>query len=236
MKKYTVEGNPVSFETDVAQALKAFTIPFQSGGGITGLPAYTTGKNLFDASAVVRKDGYYIDTNGIETSSGASGYTLSHTPVSPSTQYTISGEIATGNQGWSVYFYDSTGVFRSRLSGRKGSELPYAFTTPDYCTEVAIQYNLKYRYNLSELQIELGSTATAFSPYVGNTYPVTFPAEAGSVTAGSFDAVTGVLTTTSPAAGSYQLTPITVETLVGANTIWTDTNGTNSITYLKSRT
>ena len=45
-------------------------------------------------------------------------------------------------------------------------------------------------------QIELSSTATAYDPYVGTTYPVTFPTEAGTVYGGTVDLVSGVLTVT----------------------------------------
>jgi hypothetical protein len=43
-------------------------------------------------------------------------------------------------------------------------------------------------------QLELGSTPTAYEPYTGNTYPITFPQEAGTVYGGALNVTTGVLT------------------------------------------
>lgn len=43
-------------------------------------------------------------------------------------------------------------------------------------------------------QLELGSTATDYEPYQGDTYAVTFPTEAGTVYGGTLDVTTGVLT------------------------------------------
>ena len=43
-------------------------------------------------------------------------------------------------------------------------------------------------------QLELGSTATAYEPYQGETYSITFPTEAGTVYGGTLDVTTGVLT------------------------------------------
>lgn len=43
-------------------------------------------------------------------------------------------------------------------------------------------------------QLEVGSTATAYEPYQGNTYDITFPSEAGTVYGGTLDVTTGVLT------------------------------------------
>lgn len=42
-------------------------------------------------------------------------------------------------------------------------------------------------------QIEIGSTATAYEPYKGQTYEVTFPTEAGTVYGGTLDVVRGKL-------------------------------------------
>lgn len=45
-------------------------------------------------------------------------------------------------------------------------------------------------------QIELGSTATAYEPYQGDTYDIAFPSEAGTVYGGKLNASTGDLTVT----------------------------------------
>ena len=53
------------------------------------------------------------------------------------------------------------------------------------------------------IQIELGSTATDYEPYQGETYDITFPSEAGTVYGGSLDVSNGVLTVDKAQIASY---------------------------------
>ena len=48
--------------------------------------------------------------------------------------------------------------------------------------------------DISKVQIELGSTATAYETYTNVTYPVSWQSEAGTVYGGTLDVTTGVLT------------------------------------------
>lgn len=89
----------------------------------------------------------------------------------------------------------------------------------------------------AQLKIESGTTATAYEPYTGTTYPINWEAEAGTVYGGELDLTEGLLTSTLDADGNpleeplvYQLTPTEVRTLLGANTIWADC-GPLSVTY-----
>jgi hypothetical protein len=45
-----------------------------------------------------------------------------------------------------------------------------------------------------DVMIELGSTATAYEPYTGTTYPISWQSEAGTVYGGKLDVTTGMLT------------------------------------------
>ena len=47
---------------------------------------------------------------------------------------------------------------------------------------------------ISDLQLELGSTATTYEPYSGNTYDISWQSEAGTVYGGTVDVTTGNLT------------------------------------------
>ena len=47
---------------------------------------------------------------------------------------------------------------------------------------------------ITELQLELGSTASAYESFFGTSFPVTWQDEAGTVFGGTVDVVTGVLT------------------------------------------
>lgn len=46
------------------------------------------------------------------------------------------------------------------------------------------------------IMVELGSTSTAYEPYQGTTYPISWQSEAGTVYGGSLDVTTGLLTAT----------------------------------------
>lgn len=52
-------------------------------------------------------------------------------------------------------------------------------------------------------QLELGSTATDYEPYSGQTYDITFPTEVGTVYGGLLDVTSGVLTVTDAQIASY---------------------------------
>ena len=68
------------------------------------------------------------------------------------------------------------------------------FVLPFDCDEITLGYYYSGRYlEYSDLQLELGSTATAYEPYQGQTYEVTFPSEAGTVYGGTLDVASGKL-------------------------------------------
>lgn len=48
----------------------------------------------------------------------------------------------------------------------------------------------------TDVQIELGSTATTYTPYTGTTYPISWQTEAGTVYGGTLDVTSGVLRVT----------------------------------------
>lgn len=186
--EYTVTGNPVTFETDVAKPLPSVLAswqPHQSGSGdpspsnvrpvvgMDGVNVWQTGKNLFDASAVVRKDAWLLDDNGREQPTTQSGYTQNRTSVKEGATYTINGTIVKGSESCRLYFYTGD-TFVSRTSPINVGAFPYTFTVPVGCDGVAIQYNM-VTFDPSTIQIELGETASEYSPYHGTSYSVAFP-------------------------------------------------------------
>ena len=56
---------------------------------------------------------------------------------------------------------------------------------------------------ISNIQLELGSTATDYEPHAGQTYDIAFPTEAGTVYGGTLDVTTGVLTVDRAQIASY---------------------------------
>jgi hypothetical protein len=198
-------GNPLTFVTDLARPLKSLLIPFtpiQQGTGDpspqnirpilpwNGLTVFGGGKNLFDASAVIRRDNWLIDDNGNEQPTSQSGYTQNRTAVKEGAKYTITGTIVKGSETCRLYFYNGS-TFVSRTSPINANGFPYTFTVPVGCDGVAIQYNL-ITFDPSTIQIEAGQTATAYEEY----HPITetdivFPSP---VYGGTLDVVSGVLT------------------------------------------
>lgn len=52
-----------------------------------------------------------------------------------------------------------------------------------------------FDWSIENIQLELGSTPTPYEPYQGQTYPITFPTEAGTVYGGYIDPINGELVT-----------------------------------------
>lgn len=195
-------GKLVRFDRSEPSALETCTVEIQTTQGGTGEASPTNyrkiygwdgvtinriGENAFDPSTVIRKDGYIIGTSGSESTSQYSGYTLSRTPVDPSTPYTIDGRFSEPDLQWAVYYYDLNGNWISRLAGVYGRDLPYTFTTPANCREIAIQYSLS-NVDFSSIAIAKQADRT--------TFPLSWSSAAGTVCFGSVDLSTGVLTAT----------------------------------------
>lgn len=144
---------------------------YEAGDGISITPTGSRGKNKFDMFSCVRKDGYGKTNDGVESAWGGNfGYTSSFTEVLPNTTYTISGNI-TGydpenhtDQLARLYFYTNSSEWIGRTDGFLQSEIPYKFTTPSNCYRLQIQYSILY-FDPSTIQIELGTSATAYEPY-----------------------------------------------------------------------
>lgn len=84
------------------------------------------------------------------------------------------------------------------------------------------------------VQLEFGSTATAYEPYNGDTYTVTLPAD---FYGGSIDLTTGTVTSIYAADGSLlaepvvtDIDPISISILAGINNVWADV-GTVTVSY-----
>ena len=65
-----------------------------------------------------------------------------------------------------------------------------AFRIPRYQTAQMANFTV------SNIQLEYGTSATAYEPYAGQTYPITWESVAGTVYGGTLDVVSGVLTVT----------------------------------------
>ena len=195
----TASGDIASF-TDGAddypvKDLVAHIEPVQSGSGDpspenvrpitgwTGANVTRTGKNLLDASACIV--GRYITSRGeIDATSGWSA--SDYIPVKSGETYTLSNYNPNGTAA-NHAFYCVDKSFLSRIPAAGNN----TFTVPSGAYYVRVSIKTE---NLTGAQLELGTTATAYEPYQGDTYAVTFPAEAGTVYGGTLDVTTGVLT------------------------------------------
>lgn len=161
----TATGNPVTASvTEQAGALESFQLD-----GDTYQQSYT-GKNLFNKNSYSDQTGYYIDGNGIWRSGGVNDHYFVFN-IEPNTTYTFSKNAQA-----------STNRFRVGISSEAptvGAAFPI-WGGGDTATEITLTTgsDSKYAYvyysvtvNMQEaiqsLQIELGSTATTYEPYVG---------------------------------------------------------------------
>lgn len=182
--------------------------PIQSGSGdpsptnirpITGWTGATvtrTGKNLLEPKVFTSGTGL---TNPVKVD------------FSKYPSYTFSCNISTNILNAMIFGYSSkSDALRNvnRIARTFGSEQNVRTISRDsFVSEIAgdvnlIEYIVVYFYgnnttaqdlNNGEIQVEIGSSATAFEPYNGASYSVTWT-EAGTVYGGHFDPITGILT------------------------------------------
>lgn len=151
--------------------------------GWSGANVTRTGKNLLDQSKCIARK-YVTNSGNLGDSSDwcASDYT----PIKGGQTYTVSGYEATG---WAAChaFYDNNKDFISAVYAINHS----TFTSPN--NAVYVRLSIKSE-TTTVAQLELGSTASSYVPYSGDTISITFPSAAGTVYGGTLDVTTGVLT------------------------------------------
>jgi hypothetical protein len=157
--------------------------------GWTGAKVTRTGKNLLDLSSLV--NGSFIEEGPIYEAN-----VTTHDYVSMlAGEYIWSQTAAVA--GRYLRFYDDDknqiGSYTIYSAGAK------TFTAPEgtcYCR--VMWYNISHitpdDIRALKPQIELGSTATDYEPYQGDTYSISFHSEAGTVYGGTLDVTTGKLT------------------------------------------
>ena len=157
--------------------------------GWQGLTAWRTGKNLLDDSKKVKSgSNIYIGTETANTP----GITL------PPGTYTVAFDI-TENLQRNVYAKDAdTGVnipgFPS-YQAYSTSPAVVTFTLTKQTRVTLWTYNTSYTSTSDVISVMLnaGSTASPYTEYTGDSYPVTFP-DGQTIYGGTLDAVNGVVT------------------------------------------
>lgn len=154
--------------------------------GWIGAKVTVTGKNLLP------KDNWGVGTIGISDNkfvltSSSTRKRIYDVPIKAGT-YTVSGESSTTVKA--IIFYRAD---KSVIDSWIASATPKTFVINEKCFVAVASENMDDATR--KIQLELGSTATAYEPYNGTTYSVTWE-EAGTVYGGVLDVTTGELVVT----------------------------------------
>ena len=211
----TATGNPLTFTTEKAKPLRSLLIPFtptQSGTGDpspdnvrpitgwTGVNVWRTGKNVFN-----------YDANKVTTGETSTGTTRSYYPLglkgcklsfsasSIDTETRTNSNINIGKlkDGIVTIINSFIETIQERNRQVTFSDDEEAVLISSTNSPAGITTNIP-KYNI---QIEVGETATPYAPYIGETIPVDWTDEAGTVYGGTLDLITGELWQTWEKAG-----------------------------------
>ena len=204
----TATGNPLKFLTDVSKPLKSLVanfLPIQASGtpspdnilpitGWTGCNVYMTGKNLLHVNeqSLIFKSIARIEITYTET-----GCVIDV----PQSQYSsfVLFEIMpiTADMVGIQFIYSSTNVFNEDriiscdIEGGNRTTIPNGIVRQiDVGKILALRIypTGEGTYTISEMQMEIGTSSTAYSPYTGETIPVSFPS---TIYGGFVDLITG---------------------------------------------
>lgn len=165
--------------------------------GWTGAEVVRTGKNLLNpdilAWSVGRTYRYMHDVVPADTPARFT-FIDKDTSVDISGMYIgFSKENLFENSPKSYSWTINNGVMQSNQSNSAVNG-----TSGVLCSNVMIYPNTEEVFNALfaryYIMVELGSTATEYEPYTGDTYAITLPTEAGTVYGGELDVTNGVLT------------------------------------------
>ena len=185
----TATSGLVSFTTNVIRPVKVTCefSPVQEGtgdpspdnmrpiSGWTGCETKHTGKNLFDMALL--EEGT-ISGPGADVPSTDAVRSKGFIPIKANVQYVLS---CTGIKTSLVKFFGSDGV---KISETGWKNTPHTFTCPDGTTSVRFII-IGHMDNVSNVQLELGSAATAYESYQGETIPISWQSEAGTIYGGT---------------------------------------------------
>ena len=223
LTEQTATGNPASFTANVAKPLKGLTIQIESE--CSGLTIYRTGVNVWDEDWEQGS----LNGSGGNNPSNENIRSKGFISVVPGAKYYIKYGLPSGagavSSNMRVFYYDASKTYISNSWVN-----PAQVTVPS--TAHYIRFYMDTRYGttyINNISFNYPSTETAYNAYNGNSYTVDF---GETVNAGTFEAVTGVLTVTSPESKTINLDPVQITTLIGANVVCTDNGGSNTVKYL----
>lgn len=193
--------------------------------GWTGVDLRRTGKNLWGGAAMLADMKWAVPSAKVNETKGTIQYVatahVDHTAIGtgsngitygmhfkPNTRYTLivkysNRTVTSGRASNNIAFWYTDGTY-TNMSAPSGFETDVpgiaAFTSAEGKSIRAIgkinSSGTATIYTNESGLFEGVLTADDFEPYVGTSYPITFPTEAGTVYGGSLDVTTGVLTVT----------------------------------------
>ena len=167
------DGNRPSNATNLQLEVGSEKTNFETYNGTTfSIDLPILGKNLFNKNAIPYQTGKYIYdvVGGIPQYSNNSHYNVYRIPIKPATTYTF-GPIKGGNSGsgpiWATTHGDG---IASRYVFNAGGSAGITHTFTSYSSDryllLSIAIDDEYGYKCNDiLQVEEGSTATAYEPY-----------------------------------------------------------------------
>ena len=168
--------------------------------GFTGLTVTRTGKNL--ANFI---DGKAIATDGTIIDYASRCATVDPIKIDPTKSYTVSSSV--GNFIYAVW---NGATLVRRIAGVPGGSTGSVLDTSGGTDLYVCCYSdVTVTVAESKPMVEIGSSASAYAPYTGNTIPISWQSSAGTVYGGTLDVVSGLLTVTMASIASYSGESIT---------------------------
>jgi hypothetical protein len=128
-------------------------------------------------------------------------------PCKPSTKYAYSFDTTYRGEDLNIRVYEFSEYPTALSEGAlilnnitNANRPPDKFTTTENGHWIVVGFyghhgtGIENNIVLTNMQIEVGETATSYEPYTGQTVDVQFPSEAGTVYGGTLDVTNGVLT------------------------------------------
>lgn len=139
------------------------------------------GKNLVDiADVTISRTDYAFNVSGLNIPAGQYTFRLNVSNASNISAVSFAAKNSSGSNMYS----DSS---KERLTNG------ITFTVNDTIGGIALYAQITSAVTFSNIQLEVGSTATAYEPYTATTYPISLTS-AGTVYGGTLDVTSGELT------------------------------------------
>lgn len=217
--EYTATGNPATFSTNLIQPLQSFEIPFSPVQSGSGDPSPSNVRPISGWSGVT------VTANGqtiLAEWESVAGVVYGGTVDLVSGVMTVNQKLLTleGDSGWAAvgskfYHSMSDADFIFSTSPQGCSCYPYEKMLENGSIEVTVDKRayLQCAYGYTRVWVyDTGLTLDTFKAMLNETpLQITYPITPKTV----------------------QLTPVEIKTIIGQNSIATNTAGTNTIKYLK---